>query len=95
MKPFYQILCPRAFSLIFAASAGMGLMACNTGTHPGDTNVEGGNKAYDPTKRNETGDNTSSNVKNHYDSLDALQDTARLKNDAYEKSQKTSHTQAQ
>jgi hypothetical protein len=96
MNRFLQIITPRAFSLIFAASV-TGLAACDTGTKPGDTNVEeGGVKDRNPTEHNEsgTGTNTNNSIDTHYDTINALQDTAKVKNDAYERAKKTSHTDA-
>ena len=88
MNPFLQILAPRAFSLIFAASV-TGLAACSTGTKSGDTNVEEGSaKDKNPDMRDETGRNTSSSIDTHQDTIDALMDTSKVKNDAYERAQK-------
>jgi hypothetical protein len=92
MNRFLQIITPRAFSLIFAASV-TGLAACDTGTKPGDTNVEeGAVKDRNPAGMDAPGENTNSNIDTHYDTINALQDTAKIKNDAYERAKKTSHT---
>ena len=89
MSTFFQILAPRAFNLIFAASV-VGLTACSTGTKPGDTNVErGSEKDKNPTERNASGHNTNSSVQTHEDTINALMDTSKVKNDAYERSKKT------
>jgi hypothetical protein len=89
MNPFFQILAPRAFSLVFAASV-TGLAACSTGTKPGDTNVEEGSaKDKNPDMRDAPGQNTAPTVNNHQDSINALMDTAKVRNDAYERAQKT------
>ena len=94
MNSFLQTLAPRAFSLIFAASI-TGLAACSTGTKPGDTNVEDNSaKDYDPTEHNEEGKNTNSTIDTHQDTINALMDTAKVKNDAYERSKKTPHDAA-
>ena len=89
MNTFYQILTPRAFSLIFAASVA-GLAACSTGTKPGDTNVEEGSaKDKNPAERDASGQNTNSSVQTHQDTIDALMDTSKVKNDPYERSKNT------
>jgi len=82
MNSFLQILAPRAFSLIFAASMGS-LAACSTGTNPGDTNVEDGSaKDKNPDKRDQPGQNTSNMDQ-------TVQDTSR----AYERSRQTPHNE--
>jgi hypothetical protein len=89
MNSFFQILAPRAFNLIFAASV-VGLTACSTGTKPGDTNVEtGSTKDKNPNERDAPGHNTNSSVQTHEDSINALMDTGKVKNDAYERSKET------
>ena len=92
MNPFFQILAPRAFSLIFAASV-TGLAACSTGTKPGETNVEEGDvKDKNPAEMKEEGKNTNSSIDTHQDTINALMDTSKIKNDPYERSKKTPHT---
>lgn len=95
MNRFFQKLSPRAFSLIFAASVA-GLASCDTGTKTGDTNVEdGAMKDKNPTEHNATGGvNTNSTIDTHQDTIDALMDTSKIKNDAYERSAKTPRNQA-
>jgi hypothetical protein len=93
MNSFFQILAPRAFSLIFAASVA-GLAACSTGTEPGETNVEEGDvKDKDPNAMDRGGENTSNTAKTHQDTINALMDTAKVENDPYERSKKTPHTE--
>jgi hypothetical protein len=71
-----------------------GLSACSTGTDSGDTNVEeGSSKDKNPDARDEPGQNTSSEIDTHQDTIDALMDTSKVRNDAYERSKKTSHTE--
>ena len=89
MNPVIQILAPRAFALIFAASV-TGLAGCSTGTEPGDTNVEtGSTKDKNPDKRNPEGGSTHTEeyASTHQDTIDALMDTSKLKNDPYERRQ--------
>lgn len=94
MNQFFQVLAPRAFSLIFAASI-TGLAACSSGTEPGDTNVEEGDvKDRDPNAQDRGGQNTNGNLNTHQDTIEALMDTSRVKNDPYERSKKTPHTEA-
>ncbi len=92
MKLLYKIMAPRVFSFLMVFSIA-GLAACSTGTKPGDTNVEeGSSKNKNPDNRDEDGQNTSSSIDTHQDTIDALMDTSKVRNDAYERSKKTPHT---
>ncbi len=89
-----RFLLPCLFCLTFAGSVAS-LSGCDSGSKPGDTNVEEGSaKDKDPTAHNETGANTNSEIDTHQDTIDALMDTAKLKNDPYERSKRASHTDA-
>ena len=93
MRSVFQFLAPRALAILLAFSL-TGLGACSTGTDSGDTNVEeGSSKNKNPDARDESGQNTSNEVDTHQDTIDALMDTSKVENDAYERSKKTSHTE--
>ena len=94
MHSVLKFLAPRTFVFLVALSV-TGLSACSTGTKPGDTNVEeGSSKNKNPDMRDEPGQNTASEIATKQDSTDALMDTAKVENDAYERSKKTPHTAA-
>lgn len=93
MTSVLQFLAPRALAILLAFSL-TGLAACSTGTNSGDTNVEEGSaKNKNPDARDEPGQNTANEVNTHQDTIDALMDTSKVDNDAYERSKKTSHTE--
>ena len=93
MNAVRKFLATRTFIFIMALSLS-GLAACSSGTDSGDTNVEEGSaKDKNPDARDEPGQNTSSEIDTHQDTIDALMDTSKVKNDAYERSKKTSHTE--
>ena len=94
MHSVNKFLAKNAFIVMFALSVS-GMVACSSGTKPGDTNVEeGSSKDKNPDARDEPGQNTSSEIDTHQDTIDALMDTSKVRNDAYERSKKTSHTDA-
>ena len=91
MNTVLKFLATRTFVFMLALSV-TGLSACSSGTKPGDTNVEeGSSKDKDPAERDESGQNTSSEIDTHQDTIDALMDTSKVRNDAYERSKKTPH----
>ena len=93
MNSVRKFLATRTFIFIMAMSL-TGLAACSSGTESGDTNVEeGSSKNKNPDVRDEPGQNTSSEIDTHQDTIDALMDTSKVENDAYERSKKTPHTQ--
>lgn len=93
MNILFKKLAPRVLAVIMAFSLS-GLVACSTGTNSGDTNVEEGSaKDKVPKEMEAPGHNTNSTIDTHQDTIDALEDTAKVKNDAYERSKKTSHTE--
>ena len=93
MHSVLKFVATRTFIGLLALSL-TGLVACSTGTESGDTNVEeGSSKTRDADARDEPGQNTSSEIDTHQDTIDALMDTSKVKNDAYERSKKTPHTE--
>ena len=93
MNSVRKFLAVRTFIFMLALSLS-GLAACSSGTESGDTNVEeGSSKNKNPDARDEPGQNTSSEIDTHQDTIDALMDTSKVKNDAYERSKKTPHTE--